>query len=63
MGGDASGSDPSRRQRPPLTSPPPPKKKPQAPLVGSAAPDFTAQAVLDQEFVDMTLSQYKVKNI
>ena len=31
-----------------------------APLVGAAAPDFSAQAVFDQEFMDITLSQYKV---
>lgn len=31
-----------------------------APLVGSQAPDFTATAVFDQEFVDTTLSQYRV---
>ena len=30
------------------------------PLVGNAAPDFKATAVFDQEFVDVTLSQYKV---
>ena len=39
----------------------PPSLSLQAPLVGSAAPDFTAQAVLDQEFVDISLSQFKVK--
>ncbi len=32
-----------------------------APLVGSQAPDFTATAVFDQEFVDTTLSQYRVR--
>lgn len=32
----------------------------QAPLVGGPAPDFAATAVFDQEFVDTTLSQYKV---
>ncbi|KAG1666684.1 hypothetical protein FOA52_013596 [Chlamydomonas sp. UWO 241] len=32
-----------------------------APLVGSAAPDFKATAVVDQEFVDMTMSQFKGK--
>jgi hypothetical protein len=31
----------------------------QAPLVGGPAPDFTATAVFDQEFVDTTLSSYK----
>mmetsp|Transcript_11424 Transcript_11424/g.20135 ORF Transcript_11424/g.20135 Transcript_11424/m.20135 type:complete len:239 (+) Transcript_11424:1-717(+) len=30
-----------------------------APMVGSAAPDFKAQAVVDQEFVEVSLSQYK----
>ena len=34
----------------------------QAPLVGNAAPDFTATAVFDQEFVDIKLSQYKVRD-
>ena len=34
--------------------------RPQAPLVGSQAPDFTATAVFDQEFVDVKLSQYRV---
>jgi peroxiredoxin (alkyl hydroperoxide reductase subunit C) len=34
-----------------------------APLVGSAAPDFKAQAVFDQEFVELTLSQYKGKYV
>jgi peroxiredoxin 2/4 len=29
------------------------------PLVGNAAPEFTAQAVFDQEFVEVKLSQYK----
>lgn len=31
------------------------------PLVGGHAPDFKAQAVFDQEFIDVTLSQYKGK--
>jgi len=31
------------------------------PLVGGPAPDFKAQAVFDQEFIDVTLSQYKGK--
>ncbi|KIZ05121.1 peroxiredoxin (alkyl hydroperoxidereductase subunit C) [Monoraphidium neglectum] len=34
-----------------------------APLVGNTAPDFKATAVLDQEFVDITLSQYKGKYV
>jgi peroxiredoxin 2/4 len=34
-----------------------------APLVGSKAPDFTAQAVIDQEFVSIKLSQYKGKYV
>jgi hypothetical protein len=34
-----------------------------APLVGSAAPDFKATAVFDQEFMDITLSQYKGKYV
>lgn len=34
-----------------------------APLVGGAAPDFKATAVFDQEFVDVTLSQYKGKYV
>lgn len=33
----------------------------QAPLVGNAAPEFSATAVFDQEFVDLNLSQYKVR--
>lgn len=33
----------------------------QAPLVGSAAPDFKAQAVFDQEFKEVSLSSYKGK--
>ncbi|PSC76469.1 peroxiredoxin (alkyl hydroperoxidereductase subunit C) [Micractinium conductrix] len=34
-----------------------------APLVGAPAPDFTATAVFDQEFVDTKLSQYKGKYV
>jgi peroxiredoxin (alkyl hydroperoxide reductase subunit C) len=34
-----------------------------APLVGSVAPDFKAQAVFDQEFVETTLSQYRGKYV
>ena len=34
-----------------------------APLVGNPAPDFSAQAVFDQEFVDLTLSQYRGKYV
>eukprot|EP00798_Chlamydomonas_sp_ICE-L_P022823 gene22823-29994_t len=34
-----------------------------APLVGSAAPDFTAQAVFDQEFLEVKLSNYKGKYV
>ncbi|GLC46217.1 hypothetical protein PLESTB_001536400 [Pleodorina starrii] len=33
------------------------------PLVGSVAPDFKAQAVLDQEFVEVSLSQYRGKYV
>merc|ERR1712118_593071 len=33
------------------------------PLVGNVAPDFKATAVFDQEFVDVTLSQYKGKYV
>lgn len=33
---------------------------PSPPLVGNKAPDFSAQAVFDQEFIDITLSQYRV---
>lgn len=33
------------------------------PLVGGPAPDFKAQAVFDQEFVETTLSQYKGKYV
>ena len=29
-------------------------------MVGNAAPEFASTAVLDQEFVDLNLSQYKV---
>ncbi len=32
----------------------------QAPLVGSVAPEFTATAVIDQEFEVINLSQYRV---
>ena len=32
----------------------------QLPLVGGEAPDFTAEAVFDQEFQTVTLSQYRV---
>ena len=32
----------------------------QPPLVGNEAPDFLAQAVFDQEFVEVSLSQYRV---
>jgi len=39
---------------------PPALPPPQAPLVGGPAPDFTATAVFDQEFVETKLSQYKV---
>lgn len=31
------------------------------PLVGNPAPGFTAQAVFDQEFMELSLSQYKVR--
>lgn len=34
-----------------------------APLVGGQAPDFSATAVFDQEFVDLNLSQYKGKYV
>jgi peroxiredoxin (alkyl hydroperoxide reductase subunit C) len=34
-----------------------------APLVGSQAPDFSATAVFDQEFVDVKLSDYKGKYV
>lgn len=33
------------------------------PLVGNEAPDFSAQAVFDQEFMDITLSQYRGKYV
>ena len=33
----------------------------QTPLVGSEAPEFTAEAVFDQEFVTLSLSQYRVR--
>eukprot|EP00891_Asterochloris_glomerata_P003685 jgi/Astpho2/3685/Aster-04875 len=33
------------------------------PLVGNEAPDFMAQAVFDQEFVEVTLSQYRGKYV
>ena len=32
-----------------------------APLVGNVAPDFTAQAVFDQEFQEISLSSYRGK--
>lgn len=35
----------------------------QPPLVGNEAPDFLAQAVFDQEFIEVSLSQYKVSSI
>ena len=34
-----------------------------APLVGNPAPDFTAEAVHDQEFVDVKLSDYRGKYV
>lgn len=34
----------------------------QPPLVGNEAPDFLAQAVFDQEFIEVSLSQYKVSS-
>ncbi|GAB4823815.1 hypothetical protein N2152v2_010861 [Parachlorella kessleri] len=34
-----------------------------APLVGSTAPDFSATAVFDQEFIDVKLSQYRGKYV
>ena len=34
---------------------------PVAPLVGNPAPEFSATAVFDQEFVDIKLSQYRGK--
>ncbi len=33
----------------------------QLPLVGGEAPDFTAEAVYDQEFQTVTLSHYRVR--
>ncbi len=33
------------------------------PLVGSAAPDFKAQAVYDQEFMEVQLSKYRGKYV
>jgi peroxiredoxin (alkyl hydroperoxide reductase subunit C) len=36
---------------------------PSPPLVGNIAPDFSAQAVYDQEFIDITLSQYRGKYV
>jgi peroxiredoxin (alkyl hydroperoxide reductase subunit C) len=33
------------------------------PLVGSQAPDFKATAVLDQEFIDVSLSKYRGKYV
>lgn len=33
------------------------------PLVGSHAPDFKAQAVYDQEFVEVSLSKYRGKYV
>ena len=33
----------------------------QPPLVGSEAPDWLATAVFDQEFVEVSLSQYKAR--
>jgi hypothetical protein len=35
----------------------------QAPLVGNEAPDFSATAVFDQEFVETKLSDYRVGRI
>ncbi len=34
-----------------------------APLVGSVAPDFKAQAVFDQEFMEVSLSKYRGKYV
>ena len=34
-----------------------------APLVGNKAPDFKAQAVIDMEFKEVSLSQYKGKYV
>ena len=39
----------------------PPSLPTQAPLVGNPAPEFAAEAVFDQEFVPISLSQYKVR--
>lgn len=33
------------------------------PLVGSVAPDFKAQAVYDQEFMEVSLSKYRGKYV
>lgn len=33
------------------------------PLVGNVAPDFTAQAVFDQEFIEVQLSKYRGKYV
>ncbi len=33
------------------------------PLVGAVAPDFKAQAVFDQEFVEVQLSKYRGKYV
>ncbi len=33
------------------------------PLVGSHAPDFKAQAVFDQEFMELSLSKYRGKYV
>lgn len=35
----------------------------QSPMVGTAAPDFKAQAVVDQEFVELTLKKYRGKYV
>ncbi len=37
------------------------RERAQTPLVGSEAPEFTAEAVFDQEFVTLSLSQYRVR--
>ena len=56
---------PSRKNshaQPPLSlSHQPTPNNNQPPLVGSAAPDFKAEAVYDQEFQTISLSQYKVR--
>lgn len=44
-----------------LTRPSAPPSPPQKPLVGGPAPDFKAQAVYDQEFMEVKLSNYKGK--